>query len=271
MSSWIGIGIMSGSSLDGVDLCCAEFTGDYNTDTWSHRILKTTTIAYDPEWSERLRTADTLSGRDLVKLDAEYGRYLGQIVAGFISDNQLTPKYIACHGHTIFHQPEHGFTFQLGDGETMAALLRVPLVTNFRNKDVALGGQGAPLVPVGESYLFSQYTICLNLGGIANVSVNDIGFDISPCNMFLNYLASKHDNKLEFDKGGAIARRGQVIDELLNKLNDLPFYRQPPPKSLGKEWFEENVLPLIKYYVSVTTMTQIIVEMLRDSDKFLLL
>ena len=242
---------MSGSSLDGLDLCCAEFTGDYSTDIWSHRILKTTTIQYDPDWLERLRTADEMSGRDMAKLHVDYGRYLGRTVEAFIAENQLTPKYIASHGHTVFHQPENGFTFQLGDGETMTASLCVPLVTNFRNKDVALGGQGAPLVPVGESYLFSQYDMCLNLGGIANVSVNDIGFDISPCNMLLNYLASRHDHSLEFDKGGAIARRGRVVDELLHRLNDLPFYRQSPPKSLGKEWFERYIVPLLKCEVSL--------------------
>jgi anhydro-N-acetylmuramic acid kinase len=197
-----------------------------------------------------LQIAGDVTGQELVRIHADYGRYVGERVTKFISENEFMPKFIASHGHTIFHQPENGFTFQLGDGETMAAFLRLPLVANFRNKDVALGGQGAPLVPVGETYLFSQYDMCLNLGGIVNISLNDLGFDIGPCNMLLNFLAEKYDEKLEYDKDGVIAQGGTVIQEMLNRLNDLSFYQQLPPKSIGKEWFEDNMLPIVVTNVS---------------------
>ena len=245
MTSYVGLGMMSGTSLDGLDLCCAEFTGDIDSDFWSYRILCAETLPYSEQWMCRLRDAPSLSGEALVRLHMEYGHYLGQVANQFITDNNLPVQFAASHGHTVFHQPAAGFTFQVGCGETLASHMEQPTVTNFRSKDVALGGQGAPLVPSGENYLFSQYYFCLNLGGIANISIEDKGFDICPCNMLLNYLARKHDPTLSFDAEGAIGMEGKVIPQLLEQLNCLPFYSQPAPKSLGKEWFDANILPLL--------------------------
>ena len=245
MTSYVGIGVMSGSSLDGVDLCCVEFTGDVLADVWSHRIIKATTVAYPPDWTKKLRNAPTYSGADLVKLNVDYGHYVGKLVRDFIDDADLNVNFVASHGHTVFHQPQHGFTYQIGDGETMATYMPCTLVDNFRNKDVALGGQGAPLVPSGEHYLFNGFDVCLNLGGIANVSICERGFDVSPCNMLLNHLAQKHDSSLDYDADGKLARQGSVRDDLLAELDAMPFYMLDPPKSLGREWFDDNVLPIL--------------------------
>ncbi|KAI0213460.1 Anhydro-N-acetylmuramic acid kinase [Lamellibrachia satsuma] len=257
MASYIGIGVMSGSSLDGVDICCVEFTGDVLTDIWSHRIIKATTVSYPPSWIEKLRNASNYSGLDLVKLNVDYGHYVGKLVQSFINERKLKVNFVAAHGHTIFHQPQHGFTFQIGDGETMATHLFCPLVVNFRNKDVALSGQGAPLVPAGERYLFNDYDLCLNLGGIANVSICERGFDVSPCNMLLNHLAQQHDSSMEYDADGLLARRGSVRVDLLAELDALPFYEHRPPKSLGREWFDENVLPILARRKDVGTEDQL--------------
>ena len=244
MACYTAIGVMSGSSMDGLDLCCVRFTGDVAADTWEHEILQATTLPYSPSLGERLGKAEKLAAVDLIKLDVDYGHYLGDTVAKFITEHRLNVDLVASHGHTVFHQPDRGFTLQVGDGETMVSHLGIPLVANFRNKDVALGGEGAPLVPGGERHLFNQYDICLNLGGICNISVGEQGFDVSPCNMALNYLARMKDPSLEYDGNGKIAAEGTVVNHLLKKLNALDFYQESPPKSLGKEWFDENITGL---------------------------
>ena len=252
MPSYMTLGLMSGTSLDGLDLCCVEFTGDVRTDTWSHRIVKTHSLAYDEHWAMSLSNAPNLSGRDLIKLHVEYGHFLGRTVKAFIDRYALDVQLVASHGHTIFHQPESDqFTFQLGDGESMVSYLDCPLVTNFRNKDVALGGQGAPLVPVGEKFLFGSYDMCMNLGGICNISVEEKGFDICPCNMLLNYLARSHDDSLEYDNDGDISASGDIIDTVLDNLNSLQYYQKAPPKSLAREWFADSLLPLLDLQVSL--------------------
>lgn len=248
MATYIGIGLMSGSSLDGLDICCAEFTGDVETDFWSYRILKAETIEYSDEWVQNLRDAASLSGAELIKLHVNYGHFLGRAIVQFTEKHKLrdTVQFASSHGHSVFHSPEQGYTFQLGDGETISSHLAFPLVSDFRTKDVALGGQGAPLVPGGEKYLFGTYDICINLGGIANIGIKgQRGFDICPCNLVLNSLAQFKDGELLYDKDGALARSGHVIKELLVKLENLSFYKETPPKSLWKEWIEENVFPLL--------------------------
>lgn len=237
---------MSGSSLDGLDLCCVEFTGDRDTDVWGYRIIKALTIPYDADWTSRLAGARNLSGESLVRLHVEYGHLLGKLIKDFIDGYSLEVEFVASHGHTIFHQPDQNYTFQLGDGETVSRYLDCPFVCNFRNKDVAYGGQGAPFVPCGEKYLFRAYDICINLGGIANIGIRgQKGYDISPCNYVLNKLAACYNTSLAFDTDGRIASQGQVLNNVLEKLNSLPFYSKPPPKSLGAEWIEENVIPIL--------------------------
>lgn len=175
MTSFIGLGLMSGTSLDGLDVCCAEFTGDMNCDIWTYRVLAAKTTPYDDKWRERLRNAINLSGLELIRLHYDYAHYMGKAIQKFMEENLVDTRihFVSTHGHTVFHQPEERITFQLGDGETLASYLKCPLVTNFRVKDVALGGQGAPLVPSGERFLYSNVALCLNLGGIANVGVRD--------------------------------------------------------------------------------------------------
>ena len=238
--------------MDGLDVCYVEFTGDVDTDVWGYRILNAKTFPYAGAWPKRLEQAHMLSGRDLVKLNVEYAHYVGKIVSDLIERECWTVDFIGIHGHTIFHQPEKGFTFQIGDGETLATYFHCPLVTNFRNKDVALGGQGSPLAPMGDKSLYSHVDYCVNLGGLANITVGEVGFDICPCNMLLNFLAKRHDSTNDFDPDGSIARRGNVRGDLLDQLNSLQYYKKEPPKTLSREWFDENILSILEQCLKVS-------------------
>ncbi|XP_050416356.1 anhydro-N-acetylmuramic acid kinase [Patella vulgata] len=246
MATFHGIGVMSGTSLDGLDICFAEFTGDIETDVWSYRIEKAKTVPYTDQWRERLKTSMKLSGEQLIQLHVDYGHYIGKTVKAFVDEYEIKVDFIASHGHTVFHQPDKGFTFQLGDGETAAAYLISPYVTNFRSKDLALGGHGAPLAPSGERYLFQQTDICINLGGIANIGVRGSqGYDVSPCNIVFNRLAKLHNSDLQYDKDGQIASMGVVKIDLLKQLDELDYYKMEPPKSLGMEWIIQHIFPLL--------------------------
>lgn len=236
------LGLMSGTSLDGLDLCLAEFEGD------RFEILAAETVPYDDFWRHALSTAEHLSGLELIRLDRAYGRHLGEEAARFLEQHQLKANAVASHGHTIFHQPAAGFTLQIGHGASLAAAADLPVINDFRSLDVALGGQGAPLVPIGDLHLFQDYKACLNLGGFANISIKDdkggiIAFDVSACNIVLNHLAQKLGHP--YDAGGAIAKSGQINTNLLDRLNNLQFFRQIGPKSLGKEWMVDTLLPII--------------------------
>ena len=239
------IGIMSGTSLDGVDIALCLF--EKKLTEWHYKLLKYATYAYSHKWKEKLKNANKLGSYDFIKLHKDYGFFLGEFVNTFINGVPVKVDIIASHGHTIFHNPAEKITFQLGDGNIIAATTGITTISDFRTLDVAMGGQGAPLVPIGDELLFNNYDFCLNLGGIANISYNIEGkrtaFDICPVNMALNYL-SNTINK-DFDKDGVIASRGKVNVELLEKLNAINYYKLKPPKSLGREWFEANFLPLI--------------------------
>ncbi|MDR1974247.1 MAG: anhydro-N-acetylmuramic acid kinase [Bacteroidales bacterium] len=238
------IGVMSGTSLDGIDLAYCEFELQQNG-KWKFEIKKHETIPYTEIWRKKLKNAPLLSGLDLSLLSVEYGHYTGQCIREFIRSNKLEPHFAAVHGHTVFHQPERKLTLQIGEGSAIAAQSGLPVITNFRTLDVALGGQGAPLVPIGDILLFSEYDYCLNLGGIANISSSSsrIAFDICPCNMALNFLAEQQGQ--DYDKDGEIARKGTVQPNLLAKMNALEYYDKKPPKSLGIEWFEKKFKPLL--------------------------
>lgn len=239
------IGLMSGTSLDGVDISYCHFSLDQK---WNFEIKKAETIPYSHEWSDRLRKLPDASAFQLALTDIEYGRYLGKLVHDFIRRYKLKVDLISSHGHTVFHQPDKGLTLQIGKGTEIFAQTSVPVVYDFRSQDVALGGQGAPLVPIGDRKLFGEYDYCLNLGGIANVSYeqdgNRIAFDICPCNQVLNELAKAEG--MEFDRDGKLAQSGKIDHHLLDILNAIPFYHQTPPKSLGREWIEESFIPLVK-------------------------
>ncbi|HTB06791.1 MAG TPA: anhydro-N-acetylmuramic acid kinase [Bacteroidia bacterium] len=247
MKTFYVIGLMSGTSLDGLDIAYCVF--NRKAGRWTFSIEKASTIKYDKLWLKKLQTAPQLLGMDLLKLNNEYGKYLGEQVKKFKSANHLGKiDFVASHGHTIFHQPSNQFTFQLGHGASIVAACGPSVVCDFRSLDVAMNGQGAPLVPIGDKLLFPDFSHCINLGGFANISFDKrgkrIAFDICPVNIILNMLASQIDK--EYDKGGAIAAKGKVDNILLQKLNALSFYKKSPPKSLGREWLEESFLPILE-------------------------
>ena len=239
------IGIMSGTSLDGLDLVAAEF---WHTDgKWNFNILAAETFSYSTYWIQKLKHSPYISGEKLIELHAEYGRFLGNAAKQFTEKNVFQAEIISSHGHTVFHQPEKGFTFQAGNGFEITAITGITTVADFRSGDVALGGQGAPLVPVGDKLLFSEYDFCLNLGGFANISFEQdgkrIAFDICPVNIILNHFAEKQGFAL--DSNGELGRKGTVNFKLLKQLNQLGFYKTTPPKSLGREWVEQVFMPVL--------------------------
>lgn len=239
------IGIMSGTSLDGVDLAYCIF--NKTNDHWNYKIEIAETIPYTDEWRMRLSSLMQSDASTYAQTHAELGKYFGTLAKKFINQHQLKPNLIASHGHTVFHQPQKGFTAQVGDGSQIAALTGVDTVCDFRSKDVALGGQGAPLVPIGDQLLFSDYDMCINLGGIANISYQKnnqrIAYDICPVNIVLNELASL-TGKI-YDEDGKLAEAGFVDKDLLDAFNNLEYYKQSPPKSIGKEWIDKSFLPLV--------------------------
>ena len=240
------LGMMSGTSLDGLDLAFCHFWKE-NSD-WHFSIEKTTTVDYSPELTRNLKEAISFSAVDLFALDVSYGKFLGSTAAQFLSSNNLSADLIASHGHTVHHRPDLGFTLQIGNGQQIANITGLKTICDFRSKDISLGGQGAPLVPVGDHLFFNQYQYCLNLGGISNISLvkegKRIAYDIGIANMLLNYICQKMG--LAYDENGALARGGNTDQQLLDKLNALEYYSLPFPKSTGFEWFETEIVPLIE-------------------------
>ncbi len=239
------IGLMSGTSLDGLDIAYCTFK---KTDQgWVYSIDKATTLKYSSAWLKNLSQAHTLSAEALLALDAEYGKFLGKACSTFMLNHKLKVDFIASHGHTIFHQPKKGFTFQLGNGNALHSATGLPVIYDFRSLDVARGGEGAPLVPAGDKILFNEYEVCLNLGGIANLSLDAKGkrtaFDICFTNMGLNYLAAMKGKA--FDKHGAMAASGEVNNKMLRDLNKIykKFVSKRP--SLGREIFEKQIKPIL--------------------------
>ncbi len=251
------IGLMSGTSLDGLDICHASFQKTASAG-WKYRILNSDTLPYSAEWEERLRNARTLSAEDLFALNAAYGQYLGEKVQHFIQERQITvPDVIGSHGHTVFHQPGRGFTVQIGDGRAIRQINDVAVVYDFRSADVLRGGNGAPLVPIGDRLLFGEYGACLNLGGFSNISMEQAGqriaFDICPVNIVLNQFAEVLG--MPYDRDGRLAAAGTVNREVLEQLDGLGFYQMPAPKSLGAEWVAAEVLPLLASLSSQDALT----------------
>lgn len=238
------IGLMSGTSLDGVDLACCRFSYDGQ---WRYEVQATECIPYPAIWKKKLSTAFHMQANELTTLDKEYGSYLGELVAAFIVKHKLSPHLIASHGHTIFHKPEEAYTLQIGHGKRLAETTGITVVNDFRKADVQKGGQGAPLVPIGDRLLFGDYGICLNIGGIANLSFEQnqkrVAYDVCPANQVLNLLAQQAGS--DYDENGRIASSGQLNQVLLQKLNVLDFYQQAGPKSLGREWVQQMFLPVI--------------------------
>ena len=236
---------MSGTSLDGLDLCYCHITK--NSDQWSFEILQTKSVSYTLEMQSELKDSIYLKADELLQLHNTYGTWLGKEAKTFIDHHKLEIDHIASHGHTTHHQPKNGLTFQIGSGQHIANESGYTVVCDFRSNDVALGGQGAPLVPIGDQLFFGAYDFCLNLGGISNISLEQkgkrIAYDIGLANMILNYITRKIG--LDFDKGGEMARRGTINTQMLKKLNSLTYYLLPHPKSIGYEWFVEEVVPIV--------------------------
>lgn len=240
---------MSGTSADGLDVCCATFTR--KDGKWSYKIDCAKGYSYTPELKDILMNkVQKMSALEFITFHSQYGHFLGQKVNEFMKEFQVKPDLIASHGSTVFHEPSKRIMFQIGDGAAIAAETGIQTVSDFRRLDIMLGGQGAPLVPVGDRALFCSYDYCLNIGGFSNISYDDgprrIAFDISPVNYVINRYCRTIG--LEMDRDGEIAAKGSVNDALLNDLNSLDYYSQKPPKSLAREWVEKNVFPLIDKY-----------------------
>lgn len=266
------IGLMSGSSLDGLDIAFVHL--QENAGKWSFNIEYADCYSYTPEWKNKLQSSIDLNALNYLILDAEYGHYLGKQVNAFINKYQLDYKVqlIASHGHTTFHLPSKQLTAQLGNGAAIAAETGIAVVNNLRALDVALGGEGAPIVPVGDKLLFGDYQYCLNIGGIANISAekneNYISFDICAANRVLNMLAEKLGK--DYDNEGSIARHGSINKTLLQQLNQLEYYSKPYPKSLANSFGVNIVFPLLQASSQKTedllaTYTEHIAEQIKHS------
>ena len=251
------IGLMSGSSLDGLDICYVEFTAtsaNHEQTSVNFKILHADCIEYSAEFRERLRNASNLSAFEFAKLHTEIGKYFGELTNDFIRNNKPEKiDFICSHGQTVFHQPNLGFTAQIGCGAQIAAQTNCKVICDLRTSDIAYGGQGAPIVPIAEKYLFPDHKVFLNIGGIANIAFHKsegaekiIAYDVCAGNTVLNYLARQKE--LDYDKDGKLARSGNVIPGLLLELNNVDFCKQMPPKSLGTEHIYEDWIPLFDKY-----------------------
>ncbi len=249
-NSYMVVGMMSGTSLDGLDMACCRFWKDEKG--WNYELLAAATLPYDDLWQQKLSNAWLQSAESLKNLGLDYGNYLGSQAKQFIDGLDFDVDLISSHGHTVFHQPEQGITLQIGNGAAIAENSGLTTICNFRQEDVQKGGQGAPLVPIGDELLFSKFPFCLNIGGIANISFREggkrVAFDTCPANQVLNHLSALLG--MPYDNNGEFAASGKLIPKLLANLNALGYYHLPHPKSLGREWVEEEVFPLLKPFLA---------------------
>lgn len=248
MSKHCIIGIMSGTSLDGVDLAFCEF--EKTPEKLSFHISACETVPYTDYWLLKLKSLHETTAYEYASTHSAYGHYLGMLVRDFVERYRLNADFVASHGHTVFHNPAKQFTAQIGEGAALAAECGLPVLCDFRTGDVAAGGQGAPLVPIGDQFLFPEYDYCLNLGGFANISMQAYGkrlaFDVCPANIMLNYFAGLKGKA--YDKDGELAAMGSVDQNVLQTLNSLGYYHLQPPKSLGREWVEKEILPTLMLF-----------------------
>ncbi len=246
------IGLMSGTSLDGLDIAYCVLS--YKNRNWQYILKVCQTVDYDDFWQQKLSCLRKSTAIELAETDVLLGKLWGENVKKFIDTNKLSPDFIASHGHTVFHQPQIGLTTQIGSGTHLSVITHLPVITDFRTLDVAHGGQGAPLAPVGDRLLFAGYRACLNLGGIVNISYEEsqrrIAFDVCPCNIVLNKIAKQKG--YAYDCAGEIGERGTLHKDLLKALNRLTYYHQKPPKSLGMEWVEKYIFPLLNQYNNIS-------------------
>jgi len=254
------LGLMSGTSLDGLDIAYCNFVK--NKKKWKFKLISFDFIEYTSAWKKKL-TDLFYDINSLEQVELEYTEFISNSINEFIKKNNVIVDYISSHGHTIFHNPKKGITKQIGNGDIIFARTKIPVIYNFREQDVKFGGQGAPLVPYGDSLLFSEYDSCLNLGGFSNISFNRknkiSAFDICPLNIVLNYLSKK--KRLLFDEGGVNASKGKIDLNLLRQLNSIDYYKKYPPKSLSKEWLDDVFLSILnKYQLPIDDLLRTCVE-----------
>jgi anhydro-N-acetylmuramic acid kinase len=258
-NTWYIIGLMSGTSLDGIDIAYIKFTKE---EKWDFDIIKTTTFPYTSNWKSKLYNAFGENSETINKLNIEYGLYIGLLINEFIEKNKIKKiDYVSSHGHTIFHRPNEGYTLQIGDGQSIANTSKQTVICDFRTQDVVFGGQGAPLVPIGDKLLFSQYDYCLNIGGFANVSYDENrtrkAYDICPANIVLNHYTRQIG--LEYDDNGVIAKKGNLNKKLLNVLDSHLIYLEK--KSLGNEIVVSDFIPLIdSFHLSLKDILHTYIE-----------
>lgn len=255
------IGVMSGTSLDGIDISVIEFSLN---EKWTFKIKESKTYKYADFWFEKLKNLTAFNKTELVELDKDYTMYLAEVIINFKSEfNTKNIDAVCSHGHTALHKPDEGLTYQIGNLKLLAELVKEKVVCDFRVQDVDYGGQGAPLVPIGDKLLFSQFDACINLGGFSNISKDienqRIAYDISPANIVLNHYVSKLGKA--YDSSGEISASGDINQLLLSELNCLDFYKTSFPKSLGLEWVIDVFFPIIdKYELEIKDILRTCVE-----------
>lgn len=244
------IGVTSGTSLAGLDLVFVALTEVRGK--WTYEIKAAERLAYTPEWEEKLGSAANLPARDYLLLNSEYGHYTGHAVKQFISQHQLDHQvhFITAHGHTVFHVPGQKMTAQLGDGAAIAAVTGLPVISDLRAMDVALGGKGAPILPIAEQLLFPDYRYRVNLGENATIAIQKdeqfLAFDICPCNYILDTLAETLGRA--YDDEGKLAAGGVTDQPLLGALNGLAFYNEKYPRTLASKFGTGIVMPMIQQH-----------------------
>ncbi len=241
------LGLMSGSSLDGLDIAYCTFEVDASKKenpivNWN--MLEAATLPFSEKWQVRLGHLPAQSALIFAKSNTYFGYYMGELVNTFLKESSIQPDFIASHGHTIFHYPNERCTVQIGDGAALAATTGLPVVCDFRTTDIALDGEGTPLAPIADKYLFGGYDFYLNIGGIANISCSVgermIAFDVGAANQVFNRLANLAGQ--DFDKDGKLAAEGNLLTGLYYKINQLPYFEQDYPKSLDNQWLQHHIV-----------------------------
>ncbi len=248
MKNFNVIGVMSGTSLDGVDIVYVKFI---QNESWSFKIINSKTYKYEDSTADILNDISKKTLEEIKEIDVVYSKMLAKIINEFIDEFSINKiDFVSSHGHTAIHDPSNLITYQMGNLSTLSTEINQKVICDFRVQDVKLGGEGAPLVPVGEKYLFHEYDSFINLGGFANISNHKgeslIAYDICPVNIVLNNLSKKIGK--DFDDKGSIASSGKLIINLYEELEKLEYYQLDPPKSLGIEWVDEYIFPLINKY-----------------------
>lgn len=258
------IGLMSGTSTDGLDISYCRFEHK-DSGEWDFQQIACKNYPYDKSLQRKIKTINEASAWDFIQLDKELALHWADCLNTFVHENKIDKNEIdclACHGQTVFHQPQLGITTQIGCGQSLATKTGIPVMNDFRTKDVVHGGQGAPLVPIGDLHLFgNQFDAMLNIGGFCNISIlksNGIkAFDVCPGNLPLNKICHEISGE-DYDANGELSASGKVIDELLRRLNDLEYYLLDSPKSLGTEWLEKHFYPLFQSYSQLDTLRTVV-------------